>query len=386
MKVLHIIKQSGIAGAETYLLSVMPALQEKGVECTFLAMINPAFKEDAAQMTALVRSKGVKVEELVVERDFSFKMFRDIANIIEKGQFDLVVAHLIHAEFYATMVKRFYLKDLVIASVKHGYNPGYQTKYGFEPKKQYSDIFWWITKLNSGLVNRYCSISYGLKNLLVALDIVTEENIDVVHYGFNYDAVQYDTENLVKYRKTPHQILLVGRLIPVKGHVYAFNALKALQSDFPDACLVIIGSGPYEETLRAMVADLGIGNQVYFEGYQTNVHNYIKNSDLILIPSLAEGFCAVVLEAYHNLSPVMAFDVPALNEIIWHNETGVIVKKFDHDDLVAKIKDVFERPDFYKSLARIGYEKLHSYFTIDRMIEETIAFYKATLSGGRRAK
>jgi glycosyltransferase involved in cell wall biosynthesis len=383
MKVLHIIKQSIIAGAETYLLNILPELQKRGVECTFLAMINPKFTKEAAQMTDLMRSKGVKVEEITVQNDFSFGMYRQIADLIKRDDYDLVVAHLIHAEFYATMVKRFFIKDLVIASVKHGYNPGYQTKFGFEPKKKYSDIFWWITKFNARLVDRYCSISYGLKNLLVALNIAKSEDIDVIHYGFNYDAVEYDPD-ITKYRKTAQQILIVGRLIPVKGHIYAFRAVQQLQLKYPDLSLVIIGSGPYEEELKKQVRDLGISEKVYFEGYQSNVHNYIRNSDLILIPSLAEGFCAVVLEAYHNLAPVMAFDVPALNEIIFHGETGVIVKKFDEQDLVEKVEGIFRDPAYGEQLTKNGYEKLHSYFTIDRMLEETMAFYAATLSASKR--
>lgn len=379
MKVLHVIKQAGIAGAETYLLNILPELQKKGVQCTFLALINPDFMKEAQVMTKLVRESGVEVIELPVEGHLSPKMFSKIADIIRSGHYDLVHAHLIHAEFFVTMVKRFYIKDLVIASTKHGYYPAYQTKYGFEPAKKFSDPFWWITKMNSGLVNRYCTISYGLKNLIIQLGITTESKVDVIHYGFNYDAVTYDS-HVEKYRKSPHQILIVGRLIPVKGHIYAFKALKDVLKKYPDTSLVLIGSGPMEAELKQMVADLGLSDKVYFEGFQMNVHNYIRNSDLALIPSIAEGFCAVVLEAYHNETPVMAFDVPALNEIIFHQETGVIVKKFDHEDLVRSIEDVFNRPEHYREIAKKGNEKLHSYFTIDRMVNQTIEFYNKTLS------
>jgi glycosyltransferase involved in cell wall biosynthesis len=129
-----------------------------------------------------------------------------------------------------------------------------------------------------------------------------------------------------------------------------------------------------------MAHEIGIADKVFFEGFQMNVHDYIKNSDLVLIPSFAEGFCAVVLEAYQNLTPVMAFDVPALNEIIFNNDTGIIVKKFDIDELAEKIGYIFENPDIAKKLATNGYEKLHSYFTIERMVNQTIEFYNKTLT------
>jgi glycosyltransferase involved in cell wall biosynthesis len=379
MKVLHAIKLAGIAGAETYLLNILPELQKKGVDCTFLALINPAFAKEAAVMVDLMRERGIKVIELQVNKDYSPRLFRSIAQVIREGNYDFVHVHLVHAEFYLTMVKRFFIKDLIIASTKHGYNPTYQTKYGFEAKRKYSDPFWWITKLNSGLVNRYCCISFGLKNLLVALNIAKAENIDVIHYGFDYGTVCYDVE-VHKYRKAPKQILIVGRLIPVKGHIYAFRALKDILKKHPDTKMVLIGTGDFESQLRKYVNDLGLEDFVLFEGFQMNVHNYIKNSDLVLIPSLAEGFCAVVLEAYHNETPVMAFDVPALNEIIFHNETGIIVKKIDHEDLVQQITNILEQPEKARELTSNGLKKLQTYFTIDRMVDQTIDFYRKTLA------
>lgn len=380
MKVLHVIKQAGIAGAETYLLNILPELQKKGIECTFLALVNPSFLKEASLMTKIMSDRGITVKEVILHRPYSIQTFRLLARIIETGDYDLVHSHLIHAEFYMAMVKRFFAKDMVLASTKHGYYPAYQEKYGFEAKRRFSDPFWWITKSNSTMVDRYCTISHGLKNLIVQLGITSADKVDVIHYGFNYDAVQYDNENLGKYRKTPHQILIVGRLIPVKGHHFAFRALKEVLKKIPDASLVIIGSGPLEEELKRQVAEMGLSENVHFEGFQMNVHNYIKNSDLVLIPSYAEGFCAVVLEAYHNQTPVMAFDVPALNEIIQHEQTGIIVKKFDVEDLVGKILEVFKNPEHHRQLAMNGFNMLHSYFTMERMVNETIDFYKKTLT------
>jgi glycosyltransferase involved in cell wall biosynthesis len=379
MKVLHVIKLAGIAGAETYLLNILPELQQKNIHCTLLALINPAFEKEAKKMTQILKDKGVKVIEILVMSQKSLGFYKEIASVVKAGKYDLVNTHLIHADIYLTIVKRLFVKNLVIASTRHGYSEQYQTLHGFEPVFKLKDPYRWVLRFLDKSINRVCTISYGLKNLLVQLKITPENKIDVIHYGFSYNSVKYD-ENVTKYKKAGKQILILGRLAPVKGHIHAFKVLPKLLKKYPDAALVLIGSGAYEEELKKMAHEIGIADKVFFEGFQMNVHDYIKNSDLVLIPSFAEGFCAVVLEAYQNLTPVMAFDVPALNEIIFNNDTGIIVKKFDIDELAEKIGYIFENPDIAKKLATNGYEKLHSYFTIERMVNQTIEFYNKTLT------
>lgn len=377
MKVLHVLKLAGIAGAETYLLNILPELQ-KQIDCTYLAVINPVFKENAKKMTDILKSKNIKVIEIYATNEFSLKFYRQIANIIKEGNYTLINTHLIHADIYISIVKKLFIKDLVIASTRHGYSESYQTLHGFEPVFKWKDPYRYVLKFIDKYINRVCTISYGLKNLLVKLNITRENKIDVIHYGFNYGDVQYDT-NTAKYRKSPHQVIILGRLAPVKGHEHIFRIMPELIKKYPDIALVLVGIGVSEEYLKAKVKELNLENYVYFEGFQTNVHDYMHNSDVAVIPSYAEGFCAVVLEAYQNYTPVISFDVPALNEIIFHNSTGLIVPKFDDKIMTESIIELMENKEKSKQLMEEGYHKLHTYFTIDRMVNETMEFYKKTL-------
>ena len=91
MKVLHIIKIAGVGGAEVYLTKTLPEMNKRGISVTLLAMMNIAFMKEAKKVVDIFKAAGVNVIEINVESDFSWKMYRKIAEVIKDGHYDLVV-------------------------------------------------------------------------------------------------------------------------------------------------------------------------------------------------------------------------------------------------------------------------------------------------------
>lgn len=385
MRVLHVMKLAGLGGAEVYLSNILPAMNQAGVQSVLLAMINTSKREGAKVVVDLMRDKGLEVIEIDVEKDFSWSLYKKIAQVVREGGFDLVNAHLIHSELYMSMVKRFFVRDMALINTRHGYYPAYQVKHGFDAVFNIKDKFWWIYRAIKSSFNRTITISHGLKKLLIDLKLGKDECIDVVHYGFEYSEIEYD-ENVENYRRAPNQILIVGRLDPVKGHTFAFQALPNIIKEIPDVKLVVVGSGEMENELRQEVKSIGIEKNVEFMGFQKRVHDFLKNSDVTLIPSFAEGFCAVVLESNFNHTPVVCFDVPALNEIVFHEETGVIIPKFDIDKLSDAIIKLLKDKEYKERLTQNGFDKLNSYFTMNRMLNQTIEVYNRVLEDTKAQK
>jgi glycosyltransferase involved in cell wall biosynthesis len=102
----------------------------------------------------------------------------------------------------------------------------------------------------------------------------------------------------------------------------------------------------------------------------------MNQSDGVLIPSVSEGFGIVILEAFNSRSPVVAFDVPAPNEIIEHEKTGLLVPPFDLNELKAAITRFLSRPEEGKKMAEVAYQRLKSYYCLDRMVGEIVEVYE----------
>jgi glycosyltransferase involved in cell wall biosynthesis len=96
------------------------------------------------------------------------------------------------------------------------------------------------------------------------------------------------------------------------------------------AQLLIAGQGPDEHRLRLLATDLGIAHRVQFIGWVSGRAKYelLASARIVAVPSRFETFGIVALEALATGTPVVAFDIPCLREVI-PNECGQRVAPFD---------------------------------------------------------
>jgi glycosyltransferase involved in cell wall biosynthesis len=105
----------------------------------------------------------------------------------------------------------------------------------------------------------------------------------------------------------------------------------------------------------------------------------MRNSDIITIPSIGEGFGLVFLEAYLAKKPVVAFDVSASNEIVIDDITGALVPLQDIEEYANALLKLLKNPEIRKKQGEAGRALLNDYFSFERDELETLNFYKNIL-------
>ena len=114
----------------------------------------------------------------------------------------------------------------------------------------------------------------------------------------------------------PECCVSVGRLVREKGHQYAIEAVSLLRKDCPDIKLAIVGSGPYERALRALVKKLDMEGMVIFTGYVKNLNHLYAHAAVFLMGSPCETINVAARWALHCGIPVVKFAIPHSSEII----------------------------------------------------------------------
>lgn len=124
--------------------------------------------------------------------------------------------------------------------------------------------------------------------------------------------------------KDPHRIVVLGRLVPHKRVDLIIRAVAQLGTDIPDLHLDVIGRGPEEPRLRALVAELGLEDCVTIHGFlpEEEKAEVLRRCALHVNASDAEGWGQVVIEAASHGVATVARDVPGLRDSIQHGETG----------------------------------------------------------------
>lgn len=102
------------------------------------------------------------------------------------------------------------------------------------------------------------------------------------------------------------RLLAVGRLAPEKGFDLLLQAMVIVRGRFPEAILLIAGTGPEEEALKKMCRALGLEPAVRFAGFVAHPWPYFPAATLFVLPSRREGLPNALLEAAAGGLPIVA--------------------------------------------------------------------------------
>ncbi|MBM3314465.1 glycosyltransferase family 4 protein [candidate division WOR-3 bacterium] len=176
------------------------------------------------------------------------------------------------------------------------------------------------------------------------------------------------------------QLLFCGRLVERKGVPNLIRAAAILGRDVP-LHVNIVGTGPDEPALRALVSELGLGQQVTFHGFVSAaaLEAFYRNCDVFVLPAVidskgdTEGLGVVIIDAMSHRKPVVASAVGGITDIVINEKTGLGVPPADPDTLAAALRRVLTDAPLAARLAQGGYEHIRQNYSwpaiIDRMMD-----------------
>jgi glycosyltransferase involved in cell wall biosynthesis len=108
----------------------------------------------------------------------------------------------------------------------------------------------------------------------------------------------------------------VGQLSPRKDQITLLRAFAQSKSHIPSAKLVIVGSGPLDQHLKAEANRLALADSVIFTGPVPNAYRVMPAFDLFALTSVSEAFGRVLLEAMVSKLPIIATDSAGVREVV----------------------------------------------------------------------
>ncbi|MGH1465072.1 MAG: glycosyltransferase [Cognatishimia sp.] len=158
------------------------------------------------------------------------------------------------------------------------------------------------------------------------------KKLHIVHCGV--DPNRYGVERTAG----GNTLLSVGRLAAVKGLPILLQALVKL----PKYALTVIGDGPDRSALEQQAQDLGLANRVTFLGYksQSEVADSLRQHDIFVLPSFAEGVPVVLMEAMAAAMPVVTTQIAGIPELVENGVSGLLVPPGDIQALTDALEEL----------------------------------------------
>lgn len=197
----------------------------------------------------------------------------------------------------------------------------------------------------------------------------------VIPNGIDTETFKPDPEKRkklrAKWRIDEDQILIgiAGRISPEKGHKTFLNVAQQVSLIYPKVRFAIIGDGPlrYRQELETLACQCGLSDLLVWAGNCTDMVAVYNALDIVVHPSMGEGFPNVIAESMACGTPCIATDVGDSSSIIGNE--GVIVRPQSRTELTQALIGMIENLDKYDSHAVRAH--ITSNFSLDRLIAST---------------
>lgn len=196
-----------------------------------------------------------------------------------------------------------------------------------------------------------CISHFCRSQLMCFADRSHWDRFHIVHCGV--DPARYGTG-----KRDGTRLLFVGRLAAVKGLPVLIEALR----DLPGAHLTVIGDGPDRAALERQASGLN----VTFAGYQSQsaVADTLRDTDIFVLPSFAEGVPVVLMEAMAAEVPVVATRIAGIPELVEDGVSGRLVPPGDAEALGAALRSLLDDADLRARMGAAGRQKVTDDFDI----------------------
>ena len=346
MRVVHVHRIGGIGGSERHLLTLLPALAERGVDVRFLGLDDPSRAPGP-----FYEQLSVPFERVQAPRDVDPLLAMRVARALRGA--DLVHTHLVHGDVYGALVAR------RLVSSKHNDDP-FRT-----------GAFRYVERALTRRAGRVIAITYALARFLVERVGLPREKVTTIHYGLDGLPEPWGSNEPAPVRDDARVLLAVCRLERQKGVDVAVRALPLVRERHPNAELVVLGDGPERSVLERLAHDLDV--PVHLLGRVPDVAAWLRRAEALVHPARWEGFGLALLEAMLAELPVAATNVSSIPEIVADGETGVLVPPDDPAELAEGIAAVL---DDARRFGLAGRERARREFSAARMADRTVAVYR----------
>jgi glycosyltransferase involved in cell wall biosynthesis len=323
-----------------------------------------------------MKERGVDTQLIHLAPLFNPIALWKLTRLLARERVTILQTHGARANFYGRIAGRLAGVPVIISTVHNSLKD-------YEVRSLKRWLYTFLLRVTLPLVHRIICVSEANRWDLIDECPTAKARIQTVYNGVDPTAFPSHPDRK-KVRKglgiVPGPVLVtIARLTEQKGHRYLVQALPCLLETWPQLCCVCVGEGELRDQLHRLAVELGVEKACRFLGTREDIADILATADVVVLPSLSEGFPFVLLEALAMGCPVVATRVNGVPELIEDHKTGLLVPSRDSQALAKAILEVLGDPTAARKMGAEGRALVQERFTVDQMVANTTAIFDAAM-------
>jgi len=375
VKVLELITRLDKGGAPRVFLNLISGLKKQGIEVTMASGPSQQPEEDPEEFS---RKSHIPYHPLPsLRREISpmhdLLSLVQIIALIRKERPDILHTHTTKAGILGRIAGGMTRTQTI--HTPHGH-----LFYGYFGKGK-EQLYVFLERLAARFCERIITISEDERREYLRRGIGDKKKVITIYNGIDMSRFPGDGKQVRKELGVTHHVPLVGyvgRLEEVKGPLIFVEAAMKIASAHPQAHFLMAGDGP----LKAEVVKKARGvPHLHIMGFREDIADCIAALDILLIPSLNDGFNLAAVEAMASSKPIVATSVGGLPEVI--GDAGILVRRGDTTRMAQEAVKLLNSPDMRKTIGTRGRKRAETLFAWGICLQRTIDIYHQVAGNAR---
>ncbi len=225
-------------------------------------------------------------------------------------------------------------------------------------------------------------LKYAFFSAIIVVDKATlpafhNAHIKPVIYIPNGVDTKFFTPVSQDHKEEIFTFLFVGRIEKQKGLIYLIEAVKLLVCSQKNFKVLIVGEGSLINMLQSQVRKYQLENFIFFVGKKDKVQlrEYYQQANVLVLPSLWEGFPLTILEAWASGVAVIATKVNGIPAVCIDKKNALLIPKENPQELSIAMKTLLNNRNLTESLGQQGRNLVSKCYSWQTITDETLRVY-----------
>ena len=369
LNILQFICPTGFYGAERWILALAKHLPAEQVRCDLAITLEDNSKN--LELVKKYRQECGETFEIPMSHRFDLGVVNKLVDLIQQRNIDIIHTHGYKSDILGVIAAR--KAGIKCVVTPHGFENAKDLKLRFFiwlgcKAMTFADI---VAPLSPQLVEDSKNVGVKASKIVYVQNGVDLSEVDA----------QRKLDNPLKSTGDAKRIGFIGQMISRKNIFDILDVFDQLHTKHPDIRLILLGDGDQRSELECYAKKLESIENIDFLGFRDDRLELLQSFDLFVMTSTLEGIPRCLMEACAMGTPVAAYNIAGIDQLITHQQSGLLANPGDKNTLMSYWEKLLFDRDYAKSLSDNGQLYVNQHYSAQRMANEYLDLFSTLVKG-----